>query len=299
FWVRGSEAGEERERGKIDCGCGWGRPFRPALPPGRPPYIPRPPGWGNSGRTTGGGVRGAGLRTRTRTPTRGGVRLFGRRRGGSAFADHAGRLLPRPRPRPRPGPGRGRGRGRGVEGGGLGRERAALVVVEHADGAVLAVVAGGDAQLAGTDAADGLGEERPAGAVQVLERRVAQQVQLGAESAEQARVLALDPAALRAHAEHGAEHLVHRHERAVRRRAPRHAAAVRRRGGRPRTVRPVRQLLDAREHAPGHRLAARGAAPFPLARLRRREPHAARAVPVEVVLPLLREELDRAEEARG
>src|SRR5690606_8607373 len=276
----------------IESGCGRGRPFHPALPPGRPPRVPPPPGWGNYGREAGGGVRG---RSRTRTPTRARARLFGRRfdrrRAGSTLADHAGppRVLPRPRPRPRPrpGPGRGRGRGCGGEGKGLGGERAALVVVEHADGAVLAVVAGGDVQLAGADTADGLGEEWPAGAVQVFERRVAQQVQFGAEPAEQARVLALDPAALRAHAEHGAEHLVHRHERAVRRGS-----------GRPRAVRPVRQLLDAREHASRERLAARGAAPFPLTRFPWGEAHAACAVPVEVVLPLLGEELDRAEEAR-
>ena len=39
-------------------GRGRERPFRPALPPGRPLHIPSPPGRGKSGRTAGGGVRG-------------------------------------------------------------------------------------------------------------------------------------------------------------------------------------------------------------------------------------------------
>src|SRR5690606_15745921 len=46
------------------------------------------------------------------------------------------------------------------------------------------------------------------------------------------------------------------------------------------------------------RFAAGGAAPAVLARLLRGETHSAGAVAIEVVLPLLREELDRAEEAR-
>src|SRR5690606_27546320 len=37
---------------------GGGGPSAPALPPGRPPHVPPPPGWGNCGRTAGGGVRG-------------------------------------------------------------------------------------------------------------------------------------------------------------------------------------------------------------------------------------------------
>src|SRR5690606_39362101 len=39
-------------------GRGRGRPFSPALPPGRPPHIPPPPGRGNGGRTAGGGEGG-------------------------------------------------------------------------------------------------------------------------------------------------------------------------------------------------------------------------------------------------
>src|SRR5690606_678908 len=80
----------------LNCGRGRGSPFRPALPPGRPRPIPLPPGWGNCGRTAGGGVRG--------------VAAFAaaRERGASVRGQAFGR--------------REHGGGPGERGGGVGRE---------------------------------------------------------------------------------------------------------------------------------------------------------------------------------
>ena len=75
----------------------------------------------------------------------------------------------------------------------------------------------------------------------------------------------------------------------------RHQAAERRRPRRPAPrPRPVGELLHPVHHPHRQRLAAGRAAPLQAAGLRGLQPHAAGAVAVQVVLPLLGEELDRA-----
>src|SRR5690606_9314300 len=74
----------------------------PALPPGRPPRLASPPGWGKGGLTTGGDVRGGGGHT-PRTPPPGFPPQFphpgGRGMGGAAPDGAAGRQgLPHPHP---------------------------------------------------------------------------------------------------------------------------------------------------------------------------------------------------------
>jgi hypothetical protein len=185
----------------------------------------------------------------------------------------------------------GRISGRGAGGRQLGhgeqrRRPVPFIRLEQPDGAVLPVVAGLPDHLAPPQPADAFGEPGAAHPAQVLERDLAQDAQLRSERGHQPAQLAGHLLALRPGAEDLPEDLGQLHQ----------AGKARRSRG-PEAGRPVGQFRDPVQHSDGQRLAARRPLGLQRAGLLRLDADPALAVPVQVVLPLLREELDRAVQA--
>ena len=165
------------------------------------------------------------------------------------------------------------------------RQPLELVVLEQADHAVFAVIAGVADHLTGAQARDRLGEQRRAGAGDVLDRHGLQDRKLGAELGDRLIVVALDR--LRFHAAGGdlGENLRQRHQV---------GDLAGSRGRRRLRLAAIGERLDPMLDADRQRLAADRAASAMLAGLLRGQPHLAFAVAVEVILAFVRKELDRA-----
>ncbi len=136
---------------------------------------------------------------------------------------------------------------------------------------------------AGAQPRERLAEEGAAGLPDVLEGEALEDVDLGAEAPHEPGGGGLDGARLRSHPLDLGEHLGEGDEGAE-------GDGARRRC----VLGAVGELLDAVHHPHRQRLAAGRAAPFEAAGLRRLEADVAGAVAVQVVLPLLGEELDGA-----
>ena len=151
------------------------------------------------------------------------------------------------------------------------------------DSAVFPVVARLPAHAALPQAAQRLGRSGAGGALHLLRRAFPQDAELRPQALEQAEIGRLHALARRGSAQHVRQQL-RQGQKALK------GPAVRRR----RALRPVGQRLHAVRDADGHALAADRAEVVQLDRAARLQAAAAGAVAVEVVLPLLRKELDRA-----
>ena len=178
-------------------------------------------------------------------------------------------------------PGRG-----GLGGHGEQRRPVQFARLEQPDGAVLAVVARVRDHLAPAQPGDALAEPRTAGPGQVIERDLAQDAQLRPERGDQPAHLAGHLLALGPGGEELADDLGQLDQ-----------AGESRRPGRPETGRAVGQLRDAVQDPDRQRLAALRAPGGQRAGLLGADPDPALAVPVQVVLALFGEELDRAVQA--
>jgi hypothetical protein len=161
-----------------------------------------------------------------------------------------------------------------------------LVRLEQADRAVLAVVPGVPDDLAAAQPGDALAEQRSAHPAHVVERDVAQDAQLGSQRGDQPPDLAGHLLALRP----GGQDLAHDVGQLDQVGEPGGA-------GRPVPGRSVGDLGHPVQHADGERLAALRAQGIERPGLLGVDPHPALAVPVQVILALLGEELDGARQA--
>ena len=166
------------------------------------------------------------------------------------------------------------------------RSGADLVRREEADHAVLAVVASLAVDVASAQARERLGEEGAAGLPHLFQGEALEDVELGAQPADELGRRLLHRARLHADAVDLRQHLRQRHQA-----AERIDARARLPGP---LLRPVRELFDAVHHTHGERLAARRTKAADAAGLGRLQADAAGAVAVQMVLPFLGEELDRA-----
>ena len=161
---------------------------------------------------------------------------------------------------------------------------AQLGVLEQANRAVHAVVARLPDDLLPAQPRDRLGDERRRRRRDVFERERVEQRKLRPEPAEETLVVLRDPLALRADLVDLGEDLGQR-DQAL------HGAGGRGRGG---LLAPVGQVLDAVHDPDRQRLAAHRTQSVVPAGLAGRQADVAVAMPVEVVLALLGEELQRA-----
>ena len=183
----------------------------------------------------------------------------------------------------------GRRRSRRI-GRGLSKQRrpavvaAQLGVVEQANSAVHAVVAGRSDYFLFAQPRHRLGHQRGAGAPDIFQRQRGQQLEFGAEPAQQALVVVADFFTLGTDPVNLGQHLGQRDE----------AAARPGRGGWSFFCLAVGQVFNPVHDADGQGLAAHRAAALMLAGLGRREADIAAAVTVEVVFALFGEELQGA-----
>ena len=170
--------------------------------------------------------------------------------------------------------------------GRLCEQASALLRIEHAHDAVLAVIASLPSHLAGTHAAHSLGQQGRPLAVEVLKWRILQHAQLGPDPCHQFLAGAAHALAARSHAQHFAHNFGQRHQ-AGKRLGPLGPKA---RG-------PVSQRRHPAQHAAGERLSTARTGLAAGRRLFRRHHHFALAVAVGVVLALFGEKLERAKPA--
>ena len=168
----------------------------------------------------------------------------------------------------------------------LARERSALRFGKQLDRAVLTVETAGAQHLSPPETADTLGHAGPGHPLDVLRRQFPKDRKFRPQLAEQPEILLLHGLACRGYAGGGGDDFGERHE-----------AFKGLCMGRPVVLRPVGERPRAVLHADGQPLAANGAAPAELFGLLRVQPHAAVAVPVEVIFSLLRKELQRTAKA--
>ena len=161
-----------------------------------------------------------------------------------------------------------------------------LALLEQADDAVFAVVAGVTDHLSDAQARDRLGEERGARVRDVLDRHRLQDGELGAELGDRLIVAARHGARRRAAGGQLGEDFGQRHQ-------VRHGARGRRRHRL--RLGAVGEQFEAVLDADRQRLAAHRATAAMRPRFFGREPHLAFAMAVEVIFPFVGKELDRAD----
>ena len=175
------------------------------------------------------------------------------------------------------------GRGRRQAGHREQRRARQFTRLEQPDRAVLAVVTRVPDDLAAPQPGDALAEQRPARTAQVIERDLAQDAQLRPERGDQPADLADHLLALRPGRQHLADDLRELDQ-----------AGEPGGAGRPEARGTVGQLRYPVQDADGERLTALRADGVQVTGLLGIDPDPALAVPVQVVLPLLGKELDRA-----
>ena len=161
-----------------------------------------------------------------------------------------------------------------------------LGVGQQADFAVHPVVARRPLHLPAAQAADALGHAGPGGMLNVLHRRVPQDVELGTQPGDHVPIEGGVLFALRAASQRGGDNLRQGHQ-ALEVLRPLGAEALR----------PIGQLLHPVEHPHGQLLPAHRAPPSCRHRLYRRQALAAGPVAVQVVLPLFGEKLQGTQQA--
>ena len=167
-------------------------------------------------------------------------------------------------------------------------DRADLARVEQPDDAVLAVEARRAANVTGAQPPDRLTEQLAADSPDVVERCLAEHVQLGAEGGDERIEPSTDRPAARTDAVDLAQDLGQLYQ----------VFDVRVGGRRrPSTVRLIGEILDPAEDADRHRLVALDAHAVALRRLCRGPAHPAGAVTVRMVFALFGEELQRPGES--